>query len=56
MEPSNSKNVCSHSRRRVIAKDEVLEFVECLDCGEIFEGQELPEREPPGVDESLSDA
>ena len=45
---------CSHTRRQVIAQDEVLKFVECLDCGEIFESDELAEL--PGVDESLSDA
>ncbi len=45
---------CPHAHRRVIAQDEVLQFVECLDCGEIFEGEELDQL--PGVDESLSDA
>ncbi len=45
---------CPHTHRRVIAQDEVLQFVECLDCGEIFESDELEEL--PGVDESLSDA
>ena len=54
MEQGSAQNACPHRRRRIIAKDEVLEFVECLDCGEIFESQEL--EASPGVDESLSDA
>ena len=45
---------CSHTRRQLIAKDEVLQFLECLDCGEILESDEAPEQ--PAVDESLSDA
>ena len=45
---------CAHIHRRLIAKDEVLEFEECLDCGEILERQ--PAIEPMGNEESLSDA
>ncbi|MBI3664091.1 MAG: hypothetical protein HY234_13710 [Acidobacteria bacterium] len=45
---------CKHPRKRVIAKDQDAEYVECLDCGAILEAEELPE--PTGFDESLSDA
>ena len=45
---------CTHARKRLIAKDEVLEFEECLDCGEILEKPSAPE--PPPNSESLSDA
>ena len=45
---------CPHSRRRVIAQDEVLQFFECLDCGEILESDEVADLPP--ADESLSDA
>ena len=54
---------CPHYHRRLIAKDDVLEFAECLDCGEILEqdAQEAqaapappPDPEPPA--ETLSDA
>ncbi len=45
---------CKHSRRKLIAKDEYEEYVECLDCGEILEAGEIAE--PAGIDESLSDA
>jgi len=49
---------CEHRRTRLIAKDRDAEYVECLECGEILEGEELPEKndEKNGVDESLSDA
>ena len=49
---------CPHYHRRLIAQDDVLEFVECLDCGAILEGDELTEqkRKKDGFDESLSDA
>ncbi len=45
---------CPHTHKRTIAKDEMMEFVECLDCGDIFEVQELTEAAEPG--QSLSDA
>jgi len=56
---------CKHARTQLIAKDQDAEYVECLDCGAILEADELPRRaeslgteagEPPGFDESLSDA
>ena len=46
---------CKHRRRQLIAKDEETEYWECLDCGEIFEPNELPPI-PPKFDESPSDA
>jgi len=45
---------CPHHRQRLIARDQDSKYVECLDCGEIFEADELAE--PSGFDESLSDA
>ncbi|MGH9698508.1 MAG: hypothetical protein ACRD52_03510 [Candidatus Acidiferrales bacterium] len=45
---------CQHKRTQVIAKDADAQYVECLDCGEILEGDELPAENPFG--ESLSDA
>ena len=46
---------CSHSRTILVAKDEHEEYLECLDCGEIFESAE---REPssPNYNETLADA
>ena len=55
---------CKHERTRLIAQDKDSRYVECIDCGEIFEAEELKAVEPnarepktgPGFDESLSDA
>lgn len=45
---------CQHKRTQLIAEDDDAQYVECLDCGEIFEVGEL--KEEPGFGESLSDA
>lgn len=50
---------CKHKRTQLIAKDDESQYVECLDCGEIFEVGELKageNKERQGFDESLSDA
>lgn len=52
--PKPQKEPCAHRRRRLIAKDQDSEYVECLDCGELLEKEELAE--PSGFNESLSDA
>jgi len=45
---------CKHTRTQLVAKDQDAEYVECLDCGVILEGDELDE--PSGFNETLSDA
>ena len=45
---------CPHIRRRLVAKDQDAEYLECLDCGAILEREELGEGS--GFNESLSDA
>jgi hypothetical protein len=45
---------CQHQRTRLIAKDGEAQYVECLDCGEILEGEEI--KDPSEAGESLSDA
>jgi Zn ribbon nucleic-acid-binding protein len=50
---------CRHKRTQLIAKDDDSQYVECLDCGEVFEAEELKaaeKKETGGFDESLSDA
>ena len=32
---------CKHPRVQVVAREEDAEFVECLECGEIFESSEF---------------
>jgi hypothetical protein len=44
---------CDHARVNIISHDDNGQFVECLDCKEIFESSELEETEPK---EDLSDA
>jgi Zn ribbon nucleic-acid-binding protein len=57
---------CKHEHTRLIARDDESCFVECVGCGEIIEsaGSKQPDAsqvkrkrgDPPGFDESLSDA
>jgi hypothetical protein len=32
---------CKHPRVRVVAREEEAEFVECIECGEVFESSEF---------------
>lgn len=32
---------CKHPRVQVVSRDEESEYVECLECGEIFESSEF---------------
>jgi hypothetical protein len=34
-------NQCRHSRVQVVSRDEDAEYVECLECREIFESSEF---------------
>jgi hypothetical protein len=51
---------CQHKRTMLIAKDEHEEYLECLDCGEIFDPAEQEPASDEGAStnfgESLSDA
>ncbi|HTR48579.1 MAG TPA: hypothetical protein VMM16_14450 [Verrucomicrobiae bacterium] len=50
---------CPHKRTQLIAQDKDSQYVECLDCGEILEAEEIEKPNPKegaGFDESLSDA
>jgi len=45
---------CRHPRVQIVSRDEDAEFVECLECREIFESSEfkdmdIEERNPPGM-------
>ena len=40
--PQNSANPpCKHPRVQVVSRDEDAEFLECLECREVFEASEL---------------
>jgi uncharacterized Zn finger protein len=49
---------CPHRRTRLIAQDDASAYVECLECGELFDTAELDQPAPAPVDfdEDLSDA
>jgi len=32
---------CEHPRVRVVSRDEESEFVECLECGQVFDSREF---------------
>jgi hypothetical protein len=34
-------NQCKHPRVQVVSRDEDTEYVECLECGEVFESSEF---------------
>jgi hypothetical protein len=41
-QPQNaSKQPCKHPRVQIVSRDEDSEFVECLECREVFESSEL---------------
>jgi hypothetical protein len=52
--PMPEPTPCTHKNRRLVAKDQDAEYVECLDCGAILERGELGDTS--GFNESLSDA
>ncbi len=42
--PSERKKdvaACKHPRVQIVAREEDLEFVQCMECGEVFESSEF---------------
>jgi hypothetical protein len=39
--PQNVKQPCKHPRVQIVSREEDAEFVECLECREIFESSEF---------------
>lgn len=37
--------VCKHPRVRIVSRHDDIEFVECLDCGEVFDSEEFRDME-----------
>ena len=37
----NDMSACKHPRVKIVAREEEAEFVECLECGEVFESSEF---------------
>lgn len=40
-EQNAMEKICRHPRVRVVAREEDAEFVECQDCGDVFEASEF---------------
>lgn len=36
---------CRHPRVRIVSRHEETEYVECLECGEVFDSEELRDME-----------
>ncbi len=43
-------SICKHPKVRVVSRHEDSEFVECLDCGEVFDSEEFRDME---IEESV---
>jgi hypothetical protein len=47
------KQPCKHPRVQIVSRDEESEFVECKECGEIFDSSEFKDM---NIEESATDA
>jgi len=47
------KQPCKHPRVQIVSRDEESEFVECKECGEIFDSSEFKDM---NIEESTKDA
>lgn len=46
---------CKHPRVQIVSRDEDAEFVECVECGDVFESSELRDMNiEEGIQESDS--
>jgi len=50
---ANMKQACKHPRVQVVSRDDESEFVECKECGEIFESSEFKDM---NIEEQTKDA
>jgi hypothetical protein len=41
LEITDMAKVCRHPRVRIVAREEDVEFVECLECGDVFDSSEF---------------
>jgi len=44
--------MCKHPRVQIVSREEDAEYVECVECGEIFESSELKDME---IEEQVTD-
>ncbi len=43
--PEKMATVCKHPRVRIVSRLDDAEFVECLECGEVFDSEEFHDME-----------
>jgi hypothetical protein len=43
--PEEMATICKHPRVRIVSRHEDTEFVECLECGEVFDSEEFRDME-----------
>jgi hypothetical protein len=43
--PEAMATICKHPKVRIVSRHEDSEFVECLDCGEVFDSEEFRDME-----------
>jgi Zn ribbon nucleic-acid-binding protein len=44
---------CKHPRVQIVSRDEDAEFVECVECGDVFESSELRDM---NIEESIQES
>lgn len=45
IETDTMATVCKHPRVRIVSRQEDAEYVECLECGEVFDSEEFRDME-----------
>ena len=50
--PRAMATACRHPKVRVVSRHEDTEYVECLDCGEVFDSEEFRDMEIEATAES----
>ena len=43
--PGQMATACRHPKVRIVSRHEDTEFVECLECGEVFDSEEFRDME-----------
>ena len=49
------QRVCKHPKVRVVAREDDVEYVECEECGEVFDADEYQEMSQDANEETLAE-
>jgi Zn ribbon nucleic-acid-binding protein len=49
------QRVCKHPKVRVVAREDDVEYVECEECGEVFDAEEYQEMSLDGDEKHAED-